>query len=257
MAELLMVVAIISTATAVLFPVLRSAKGAARQYQAMSAVRQLGVTTFLYASDADDTYPLAMQRSPEGFRSWFGLRKEDGTINSAEGALSGYLPDKRLTDPSHEGALDYLGDQSGFGYNWTSLGSDMGETQDFSTFPDCYNPARTSELQAPSDTITFATSQYFRAPWEQGGDGKVYDFGFISPPELWKGNPNIAFRHLGERKIDLEKKQVTYTGNALAVFADGSTRTLKQRDVTDKMFTRQSNSKPHEPKGKMAQWLTE
>jgi len=55
--ELLVVIAIIAVLAAILFPVFAQTKAAAKQSQCLSQIRQVGLATFLYAGDFDDTFP--------------------------------------------------------------------------------------------------------------------------------------------------------------------------------------------------------
>jgi len=55
--ELLVVIAIIAILAAILFPVFAQAKEAAKKTQALSNVKQVGLSTQMYLNDSDDTYP--------------------------------------------------------------------------------------------------------------------------------------------------------------------------------------------------------
>ena len=54
--ELLVVIAIIVILAAILFPVFAQAKAAAKNTQDLSNVRQIGMSSVLYMTDADDRY---------------------------------------------------------------------------------------------------------------------------------------------------------------------------------------------------------
>jgi len=235
--ELLTVMAILAILFAVLAPVARAARGAAFQYNASNAIKQLGTATSMYAADYDDTEPLAYYWTPTGMQTWFGLGDWNGIYNPAFSLVSPYTNGKVLKDPTHN-AKDWLGDKSGFGYNWAQIGSDAHIYGGWTTAMNCYNAARISEIADPSNTIVYATSAYVNASWLPGGDGQVYDYGFVFEPYFWYGNPPMDFRHQGVRKIDPVTKQIVNEGMALAVMADGRTRPLKQKAVTDKMFLR-------------------
>lgn len=62
--ELLVVIAIIAILAAILFPVFAQAREKARQASCMSNLKQWGNAFLMYASDADDTYPLAWGWDP-------------------------------------------------------------------------------------------------------------------------------------------------------------------------------------------------
>ena len=55
--ELLVVIAIIAILAAILFPVFAQAREKARQSTCLSNMKQLGLATFMYTEDYDETYP--------------------------------------------------------------------------------------------------------------------------------------------------------------------------------------------------------
>lgn len=67
----------------------------------------------------------------------------------------------------------------------------------------------------------------------------TYDFGFVDPPRLWHGDPNMDFRHVGNKRVDIPNRQVLGDGQAVVVFTDGSAKGLRQEQVKDNMFERQ------------------
>src|SRR4051794_31572575 len=88
--ELLTVIAIIAILYAILLPVIKTAKGAAFQYNASQGIRQLGAATAIYAADSDDTAPLALFADAEGLQAWFGLRYPSGKVDREMGLLGPY-----------------------------------------------------------------------------------------------------------------------------------------------------------------------
>jgi prepilin-type N-terminal cleavage/methylation domain-containing protein len=234
--ELLVVMAILAILFAVMMPVAKAARGAAHQYNASNAVKQLGTATSLYVADHDDTAPLAYYATPTGMQTWFGLGDQNGIYNPQQGLLSPYTNGRVSKDPTHN-AKDWLGDRSGFGYNWAQIGSDAHIAGAWSDGWNCYNAARMSEIANPSNTILFATSAFVNVTWE-GGDGVVYDYGFIFEPYYWNGNPPVDFRHQGTRQIDAAFQRVVSVGLAVAVLADGRTRPYKQTQLKDDHFLR-------------------
>src|SRR5579871_4424458 len=54
--ELLVVIAIIAILAAILFPVFAQAKEAAKKTACLSNTKQMGVATYLYLNDYDDTF---------------------------------------------------------------------------------------------------------------------------------------------------------------------------------------------------------
>ncbi len=236
--ELLTVIAILAILFAIMVPVAKAARGAAFQYNAANSIKQLGTAAQLYASDNDDTVPLAYYSTWDGMQAWFGKSNEQGTdYDVKQGVLTSYMNGKILKDPTHS-AKAWLGDLSGFGYNWGQIGSDGHIAGGWTNSWNCYNPARYSEISDPSNTIVFATSIFVNASWLPGGDGQSYDYGFVFQPSYWEGNSPVDFRHQGTRKIDPATKTIVHEGLALVAMADGRTKPMKQSQVTDKMFWR-------------------
>lgn len=232
--ELLVVIAIIAILSAILFPAFIAAKGAAYQMVAIGNVRQLGEAESQYATDADETHMPAMGADERGFYGWFGRPSAKGTDTSGA-LLLNYEGKRRITDPQAPKAEEYLGDHSGFGYNWGYVGSDMRVTGRLDEFPYCWAPARTGEFEHPSTTVTFATSGYYSASWE-GGNGKDYDFGFIDPVGLKPDNPNVSFHYVSPRRVD--GRRVLWPGNAVVVMVDGRARAASSKVLKDAWFTR-------------------
>lgn len=238
--ELLVVIAIIAILVALFAPVFVAAKNAVKQSVAISAGKQLFMATELYMGDHSDTFPLAMYYTPEGWQTWFGKQIGEEEWDPATGILGPYRGDKVVKDPAHQ-ARPYLGDFSGFGYNYGYIGGDFHITGDWSHFPNCYRPATTGELASPSTTVVFASSGFFNAPWLPNGDGMMYDFGFVDPPEAWNGNPNVDFRHFGKRTVTEAGHEVENEGRAIIVFADGRVKPYKRKQLEAAFFRRLQN----------------
>jgi type II secretory pathway pseudopilin PulG len=237
--ELMVVMTIIAILSGIMWPAFRAGFAASRQYVAGHSLMQLQAANQAYTADFDDTYPLGMQRTSEGgLLCWFGYQAPGGAIDTGRGFLSSYTKKTEARDSLAASYKDYLGNHSGFGYDWEALGSDFSVTKDYSHFPNCVNAATGSSIAKPSGLIAFGTSVFYNASWLDKGDGGNYDFGFISPPRDWQGNPNLDFRHFGARTVDTSARTVTYTGNALIVHADSSLKVLKQGQIEDKMFER-------------------
>jgi|GEM_PF-652886 len=236
--ELLVVIAIIAVLAAMLFPVFVSARKAVNNSVASRTAKQLFTVTTLYMADADDVYPLAMYDRGDGFlQTWFGLQTAKTEFDRQQGILSPYMKGFVQTDPTHR-AIPYLGDGTGFGYNYGFLGSDFSITSDYSHWPNCSGPASGGGLSYPSQTIVFATSAFYKAEWLPDGDSQKYDFGFIDPPSGWNGNPNVDFRHWDTRTVDGLLKKVKTSGRAVCAFADGHLKSLKQTQMDDSNFQR-------------------
>ena len=235
--ELLTVMAIIAILSGILMPAAMSARALAFQYSATQALSQVGTAATMYAQDNDDTFMPAFYPSGGGIQAWFGFRDANGQVHKEMALLRQYEGRRTLADPTFQ-AKDYMGDHSGFGYNWAYIGSDFGVTGDYSTFPTCHDAAHPSQLTNPSKTIILATSSYYFAPWLPKGDSTTYDFGFIDPPAFWAGNPDIDFRHNGMRDPDIAAKVVVSRGNAPVVFSDGHVAVKKQTQVLNENFVR-------------------
>jgi len=232
-----MVMAIILVLTALCFPLISHGRGAAQRSQALNSLRNLNSSFSMYVVDSDDRFaPALYQRQDAVLQMWCGAKLTDGKIDRQQNLFAGYGKGFQ-PDPTHR-AVEYMGDMSGFGYNWGFLGSDMHLTQDYSSFPNCLNPAQRSDVANPSKTIAFTTSSFYAAPWDSG-DGDVKDFGFIDPPAEWKGNPNVDFRHGGGRVIDRDARRITMTGAAIVLFADGHVGTMRLPEMKDEYFNPQ------------------
>lgn len=235
--ELLVVIAIIALLAAFIFPVFLSAKAAVHQMGVGRAGKQIYTATAIYQADHDDTYPVAMYFDGEKMVTWFGRQTTLYKYDPEGGLLSAYMKGRMGTDPTLV-AEPWMGDKSGLGYNWGVIGSDMHETNDYSTFPNCKGAASTSSLTNPSQTVIFSTSAFYNVAWKPGGTGIKHEFNFIDPPEFWQGVPNVDFRHQGTVKVDTVNEQVTSDGNGVFIFGDGSVRTYKQKSLDANWFWR-------------------
>ena len=239
--ELLVVVGIIATLVAVMAPVFKSVKSAVKQSAAGRSAGQLSLACSMYMADHDDAFPLGMYTGEYGmWTAWFGRQTGETEWDADAGILSPYRGRIVQKDPTHQ-AQPYIGDMSGFGYNYGWLGSDMHITRDYSRFPNCTNPAYGSQLSSVSTTIVFATSSFFSAPWLPKGDGGTYDFGYIDQLGMTDGNPTVDFRHFGWRKMAQDRNEVTSEGRAVVAFADGRTKPYTMEQLKDEWFQRSQN----------------
>jgi prepilin-type N-terminal cleavage/methylation domain-containing protein len=230
--ELLTVMAILAILYAIMLPVAKAARAAAFQYNASNAIRQLGTATTMYASDYDDQCPPAYYWTATGVQTWFGQQDPTGYYDPKLGLLSPYTNGRTLKDPTHF-AKDWLGDKSGFGYNWGQIGSDAHIQGGWTNQYGCFNPARMSELSNPSGTVFYATSAIMSPK-----DHQIYDFGFVYEPYFWGGNPPVDFRHQGGRIQDPKTHEWINEGLALAVMGDGHVRVYKRPQMKDQDFLR-------------------
>lgn len=236
--ELLTVVAILAILAAILMPVFIQVKNYAHQYMAGQSMMKLSTVTTMYITDHDDQFPLGYYPLENGRRqNWFGVLDRKGNVERDSSLLSPYIKGKIQPDSSLN-AKPWMGDATGYGYNWGYLGSDFYVPGAYSTNYACVNPASTSFLTDPSQTIEYGTSIFFFASWLPGGDDANYRYGFIDPPKVWFGNPTLDFRHMGDRTVNKRKREVNSTGSALVVFADGHLKTMSQKSVKNKHFAR-------------------
>lgn len=234
--ELLTVMGILAILYAIFMPAVLGARSAATQYTAMQALRQLGPSLNMYLADHDDRFMIPFHGEMDGEVAWFGSRlgKESNWIADG-GILQPYLGGKIGRDPTHRGT-PWMGDGSGFGYNWGTLGSAAYVYNDGTSHLD--EPAFSSELSDPSSMIAFATSAYYFAAWH-GGNGGSYDYGYIDPPFAWKGAPTIDCRHQGQRRVNVEAQSLESDGMALLQFTDGSVKSYRLGQIRNVFFARQ------------------
>lgn len=69
--ELLVVIAIISILAGILFPVFGTARAKARQVNCLSNLKQIGLSTSMFAQDHDDQLPAAASTDPQGHQYWY------------------------------------------------------------------------------------------------------------------------------------------------------------------------------------------
>lgn len=229
------VMSTIAVLSAVMMPAIKGGKEAVNKYVATQGLHQMGLAMSAYVVDNDETFPPAFYAESGGLRSWYAYRDEKGNTDLTGGILYSYTKGKQLKDPSHH-AAPYMGDGSGYGYNYATLGGDALHVS-HGALVSSGHPATLSELETPGRMIAFATSSFYWPKWQKG-DGQTHDFGFISPPSTWKGNSNIDFRHGGTKTVDEAKKKVESTGYALILTATGGQRMVKAGEITDTDFSR-------------------
>lgn len=140
--ELLVVIAIIAILAAILFPVFARAKDAAKASSCVSNLRQLGLAVNMYASDYDDTFPLAAYATDTGLYIWHDLI--DPYVKNKQIWL---CPGCELKTTDASGAPT-----SHFGYNASYLTNIL---TDFSNVDQATAYSMTS-LEYPADTVVFA-----------------------------------------------------------------------------------------------------
>lgn len=137
--ELLVVIAIIAVLSALLFPVLSSARKAALQTQCLSNIRQLSLAWLLYADSSDSTSMLAFYWSKPSV-AW-------DHSPSGKGLIHPFTREQRLQacPEMPQGAWDRP--YTGYAYNTTWLGGEPSSSR---------LPAPLSAIGTPSQTAVFA-----------------------------------------------------------------------------------------------------
>ncbi len=113
--ELLVVMAVIATLAAILFPVFAQSRERARQSVCLNNLKQIGTALYAYLSDWDDTFPL--NRFPEGAHA--ASVEYSGSAYNWKRALFNYISSPAVFEcPSNDGAWeksivnDCVGDES-------------------------------------------------------------------------------------------------------------------------------------------------
>ncbi len=111
--ELLVVIALIATLVAMLFPVFGAARGKARQAVCASNLQQIGVAIALYAQDYDDRYPNGAS-VPDKHSYTYGVELEDrndlDSLPSLQVILDAYTKNRviwRCSSDTGYADLDY------------------------------------------------------------------------------------------------------------------------------------------------------
>lgn len=213
--ELLVVIAIIAILAAILFPVFAQAREAAKGTTCLSNMKQIGLATFLYVGDNDDTFPMDSHSGGMEF-SWVRTLQP-----YSRSALVFRCPSDRSVNWERPLPNRLLTRKSSYGTNYYMTaylpGEDDPPTSETSGF------TRLSQVVAPSSTIYWAemktneTGDHFHPAWWYAANP---DFFFEDPfrileTELHQGSANYAFvdGHVkrlkfrqafsGDRRVDL------------------------------------------------------
>ena len=187
--ELLVVISIIALLIALLLPALQSARETARGAACLSNVKQIGLALAMYQMDSDELYPAHIayldQVSATGLTTgfdvtgfWPGLLAVPGYLGSPPAfqcpttdafTNTAYLDDPdALKDPKHAGWLDVT-----YGANQDYLFWNGGNF--VPSRPSVYFPARTDEVNNPTETIVIVDS--WLAAWLDFNSGGVVQGG--------------------------------------------------------------------------------
>lgn len=210
--ELLVVLALIITLTALAVPAISSALERARAVKCKANLRALYTANIMHANDMGHYVPAAYDIKSSNLKRWHGSRRNalepfDGTT----GALSPYLgwgglvrtcPSFKLYETDTRSANAFESSCGGYGYNHIGVGSRFYVDGDTAA---AYKKGMSPEMIAnPSRTVMFADTA-FGQPY--GRPTYLIEYSFAEPYTFGTGTagssgrrtmPSIHFRH-GER----------------------------------------------------------
>src|SRR5436190_5649771 len=196
--ELLVVIAIIAILAALLLPVLRGSKDAAKRIQCASGLRQLGLAAQMYFDEHDgETFsyriPQADTATGQGF--WFGWLENgsegERVFDARQGPLYEYVNGlgveicPSLNYASGHFKLKAKGAAFGFGYNLH-----LASTND-------RPPININRVRNPSETVLFADSAQINdfQPPASPDQPMLEEFYYVDAVEGSISYPNAHFRH--------------------------------------------------------------
>jgi len=206
--ELLVVISIISLLTAILMPVLATAKSQARMVVCSSNLRQLVLANIGYAMENNDYYVAAAKDfwDSGGYHRWHGVRDSlDEPFDPLRGPLIAYLangkvkgcPEKVRFIKGRDWNENFEQGCGGYGYNMTYIGGRLGQSG-ISFNESCRLTVRSSAIRRPSQVLMFAD-----CAMANGGDNLI-EYSFAEPPFMvyqdkpltsFYMSPSIHFRH--------------------------------------------------------------
>jgi len=176
--EMLVVVAVVATMTAVLTPSLSRARRQGRGVVCRGNLRQLALAAQVYVEDNGGSYPKAYDyvfgEQQVVFRAWDFTTIKDhstGEVRTMPGTLwQGETIAQVQQCPSFHGQANWLADPyTGYNYNTSYIGHGSGETRT--------EPVRVWEVLQPAGCALFGDGGYagganklMRAPWPSAGD---------------------------------------------------------------------------------------
>lgn len=214
--ELLVVIGIIGILSAVLFPVLGTARASADQAKCASNLRQLQCANVLYASDKG-FYVAAAEDIKGGLsvnlKRWHGERSaEKEPFKGSKSPLLPYLGDAKeiRTCPafrrySDDSKIAFENGCGGYGYNDRGVGS-----RAYYVGYSLEGVARgmaPSAIREPSRTVMFCDTAY---PQSVKGSRYVIEYSFAeaykhldenTPQETYVAEPSVHFRHNGKANV--------------------------------------------------------
>ena len=211
--ELLVVIAIIAILAAILFPVFAQAKASAKNTQDLMNLRQVGLSSLLYAADSDDRYvpigswddptitPFTSPSGPLPGVPWNGWAlKLSKYTQSRDIFVSPFMP--KIADWWQGPCASSNGMKitSTYSMNW-NLGADSDLYPGYSQTPDGTlraTPLSTTEVSQPAATMAFQLSQ----TGSHYGDTFGCDYNFIESGDwenhlrwhaVFRDGGNLAF----------------------------------------------------------------
>ncbi len=183
--ELLVVIAIIAILAAILFPVFAQAREAAKKTAAISNIKQLGLTTILYASDNEDYLPLGNRPNLTTGNTYYngtGFAENPIGWNQASPAIDRLEAELMWTNATatyrkNEDILDYSGSRQVSVAGAVAAPGRVGRGGNF-TFNGFLQYYSTSSVNQPSKIPMF---------WQGSGNVTRIGFSMANPRLLCNG----------------------------------------------------------------------
>jgi len=239
--ELLVVMSILAVLTALLVPVLRTARDSALAVHCLNNLRQLGIAFPMYAEDHNDRLPPGIIGSSYGDWSWFvspymGYTRSwhenaDGTVDAARNrGTSEQFGNHYLRCPvevgSYNGQFEILGNYGSVGSYGVNYSGTTG-SRPFAYWPTDDGPRKekgeedskkitavaSSEFLAADATLPYIYSPSWRSfKFDLDGDGVLDTSMITTGPDLYN------------------KLEPRHSGSANMLFVDGSVRLIPLKD---------------------------
>jgi len=269
--ELLVVIAIIAILAAILFPVFAQAKLAAKKTVDLSNLKQLGLTTVMYAGDNDDVNPLIrMNPNPACIRPFGTCHQALGIVSaldpyikshdmwkspqdtlthcdSSSGAEPGgcsplqtggpisYAPTENLQNHliSTSTGIDTSESYGVFGYARTHTGSNALYTND-------YGSLNGSEIGQPAQTMEFGPMFISWSYWsdivQQRTDQREWAFNDAGLPGFIPDYPQIASCPFCWCCPTDALTVESFNGQTNFLFGDGHAKSMARSQLMDRMW---------------------
>jgi prepilin-type processing-associated H-X9-DG protein/prepilin-type N-terminal cleavage/methylation domain-containing protein len=207
--ELLVVIGIIAVLISMLLPALNRARQSAQAVQCLSNQRQIALAIQMYANGNKQSYP--------PFSFWWrnNLATNDSLYNYNDGSWAaelvrqGYIKAPPLFHcPVFQTQIDWfdqaMWDVNGIAYRWADYGYNhtfVGSSARYypSTDPRYVEPAKTTQIRHPAETILLGDSRYLAAPGGVYGYHLLGDNGNEGGLILYTADP----RHDGNNAVNI------------------------------------------------------